>query len=254
MCELFGFTSAHEQDLRGYLKEFYSHSIRHPHGWGLATYHNKKLNIITEPVCASKSNIVKNIIQNLPPQNNLIGHIRLATVGTLDTVNCHSFVRTDNSGRKWVLAHNGTIFSGMTLLKYSELQNGNTDSERILMYFIDKINEVTAEQGKPLTSEQRFAVIDNAVAVITKRNKVNLILFDGEQYYVHTNMKDTLFVKQESGAATFATVTYDDTGWDALPLCTPLAYKDGELIYKGHNHNNEYIESINLIGNMEFNL
>ena len=53
-------------------------------------------------------------------------------------------------------------------------------------------------------------------------------------------MKDTLFVKQESGAATFATVTYDDTGWDTLPLCTPLAYKDGELIYKGHNHNNEY--------------
>lgn len=255
MCELFGFTSEREYDLRGYLTEFYSHSIRHPHGWGLATYQNKKLNITAEPVCADKSKILGGIIEKLPPQNNLIGHIRLATVGSLDISNCHPFVRTDSSKRQWVLAHNGTIFSGMTLLKYNDLQQGNTDSERILMFFIDEINKAIEQNGAPLSSEQRFKVVDSAIASITKRNKVNLILFDGEQYYVHTNMRETLYVKKESGAATFATVTYDDEGWEELPLCTPLVFKSGELIYTGHNHKNEYIESISLIGNdMEFNL
>ena len=139
MCELFGFSSEYEADLRGCLTEFYSHSIRHPHGWGMATYQNKKLNIVTEPVCANKSKMIADIIDRLPKQNTFIGHIRLATVGTLDKTNCHPFVRTDSSGREWVLAHNGTIFSGMALIKYNDLQKGNTDSERILMYFIDKI-------------------------------------------------------------------------------------------------------------------
>lgn len=255
MCELFGFTSENTRDLRGYLQEFYSHSIRHPHGWGLATYQNKKLNIITEPVCAAKSEIIGEIMSDLPPQSGLIGHIRLATVGRLENANCHPFTRTDNSGRQWVLAHNGTIFSGMTLLKYNNLQQGSTDSERILMYFIDQINEAIEQKGAPLDSKQRFEVIDGAIASITKRNKVNLILFDGEQYYVHTNMKGTLYQKIEEDAATFATVIYDDTGWEELPLCTPLVYKNGKLIFTGNNHKHEYIESISLIGSdMEFNL
>ncbi|MBR1530620.1 MAG: class II glutamine amidotransferase [Eubacterium sp.] len=255
MCELFGFTSEHEADLRGYLTEFYSHSIRHPHGWGMATYQNGKLNIVTEPVCANKSKIIADIIDRLPKQNNLIGHIRLATVGTLDKTNCHPFVKTDSSGREWVLAHNGTIFSGMALIKYNDLQTGNTDSERILMYFIDNINEAAEIKGAPLDETERCKVIESSIAAITRRNKVNLILFDGELYYVHANMKGTLFYKQEDGSVTFGTVPYDDTGWKPVELCRLFVYKNGGLFFTGNSHGNEYVESISLIANdMEFNL
>lgn len=255
MCELFGFTAETERDLRGCLREFYSHSVRHPHGWGLASYRNKKLNVVTEPVCANKSKILDGIISSLPPQNSLIGHIRLATVGNLKSENCHPFILSDNSGRRWVMAHNGTVFSGMTLLKYNCVQRGNTDSERILLYFVDRINEAELQNGAPLDSKQRCEVIEDAIAAITKRNKINLILFDSEQYYVHSNMKGTLFQRIEKSSATFATVPYEKEGWQEMPLCTMLVYKKGKLIYTGRNHKNEYIESISMIGeDMNFNL
>ena len=38
MCELLGISSAKPMEVSGFLKEFYSHSVMHPHGWGLM-YH-----------------------------------------------------------------------------------------------------------------------------------------------------------------------------------------------------------------------
>ncbi|MCR5529980.1 MAG: class II glutamine amidotransferase [Saccharofermentans sp.] len=43
------------------------------------------------------------------------------------------------TGRTWTLAHNGTIFEGDLLNRYY-IQNGTTDSERILLYLIDQID------------------------------------------------------------------------------------------------------------------
>ena len=42
-----------------------------------------------------------------------------------------------------------------------------------------------------------------------------------------------------------ATVPLDeDSMWEALPLSTLLVYRSGELLYKGKNHHNEYIDVI----------
>ena len=35
MCELFGFSSEKPTDIKALLTEFFSHSAKHPHGWGL---------------------------------------------------------------------------------------------------------------------------------------------------------------------------------------------------------------------------
>ncbi len=49
MCELFGFHSPRAQDVRGFLTEFYTHSERHPHGWGFASFQKNDWRIVTEP-------------------------------------------------------------------------------------------------------------------------------------------------------------------------------------------------------------
>ena len=52
MCELFGFYASKEKRLQPYLREFFRHSVRHPNGWGLATFENGEPNVCTEMISA----------------------------------------------------------------------------------------------------------------------------------------------------------------------------------------------------------
>lgn len=49
MCELFGITSAESHEINNDLKEFFSHSNAHPHGWGLACLEANNVQIEKEP-------------------------------------------------------------------------------------------------------------------------------------------------------------------------------------------------------------
>ena len=109
MCELFGFSSSKGKHLQPYLQEFFSHSVRHPNGWGLATFENGIPKVRTEMVSAEKSKVLPAIVNSLPDSQNLLAHIRRATVGGVRPENCHPFVRSDNSGRIWTLMHNVRI-------------------------------------------------------------------------------------------------------------------------------------------------
>lgn len=42
MCEIFGVSSKTRVDINEYLKVFFSHSNKHPHGWGLACMEGAK--------------------------------------------------------------------------------------------------------------------------------------------------------------------------------------------------------------------
>ncbi len=66
MCELFGFYANKEKRLQPYLTEFFRHSVRHPNGWGLATFENGEPNVRTEMISAEKSRILPDIVNSLP--------------------------------------------------------------------------------------------------------------------------------------------------------------------------------------------
>ena len=112
MCELFGFSAAGPTDIRAELREFYSHSVRHPHGWGMM----HGCGTVHEGIRAIDSPRLKKLIDGLGPQKTLLGHIRFATVGSVKEVNCHPFSGSDITGRTWTLIHNGTIYSGSRLI------------------------------------------------------------------------------------------------------------------------------------------
>lgn len=255
MCELFGFTSEYCKDLTPYLQEFFKHSTYHPNGWGIAKRNGLNIDIITEPVCANKSKIINEIINNLKPQNFFLGHIRLATVGKIRKNNCHPFTRNDKTGRQWILIHNGTIFNGTELFPYLEKQNGNTDSERILLHIINKINNAADKKGEALNAVERINIIESIICTLSYRNKLNLLIYDSEYLYVHTNMKNTLYCRNEEGNIMFSTTPLNNEIWCNVPMCTLLVYRNGTLKYIGQNHHKEYIESIKLINeNSNFNL
>lgn len=240
MCELFGINSFTSMELNKPLKEFFSHSPDHPHGWGLAVFDKNSVSLEKEPIQASKSFYLKERLKHNLHAKAAIAHIRLATRGTMEYQNSHPFVKRDNYNRSWTLAHNGTIFDCPKLNPYLHVQEGRTDSERILCHIIEQVNRRQEEYGRELNADERFQLLDNIVCDIAPRNKLNLLIYDGDRLYVHTNYANSLYVCQKSETALFSTVPLSFGEWNPVPFTTLCAYKNGKRICVGTNHGHEY--------------
>lgn len=242
MCEVFGYCSREGYEINDYLKEFYSHSYAHPNGWGLACLEGNEAFLEKEPLQATKSNYLKERLSQPVIAKNVFAHIRYATIGNVEYKNCHPYTKKDNSGRRWTEIHNGTIFDFPPLYKYVKIQKGDTDSERILLYLVDKINQAEAG-GKKLGGRERFTILDCLIGNMAKGNKLNIILFDGKYMYVHTNYKKSLYYLEKNGAMFFSTQPLSKEDWKQVPFTRLMAYKDGKVAFEGTDHGNEYFDS-----------
>lgn len=242
MCELFGVSTPRKIQLNTLLHKFFSHADKHPHGWGMALFRKNVVCVEKQAVTANKSARLQSYLEQPIEANTMMAHIRLATKGNMEYDNCHPFVRRDDSGRTWTLAHNGTIFESAVLNPFFYVQEGQTDSERILYYIIERINQRQAERHHSLSGEERFQVIDEVICEIAKENKLNLLIYDGEYFYVHTNLQNSLYVLERDGGVVFSTVPLDERNWKPLPLNILQAYQYGRLVWRGTDHGCEYVE------------
>ena len=241
MCEIFGFSGKQHRKLNAELKEFYSHSDKHPNGWGLALLDNGNWQVEKEPLEARKSLYLKERLSEPIIAETLLAHIRYATIGEVKRANSHPFVGTDQSGRRWILVHNGTIFDYAPMNHYVSVQEGDTDSERILLYLLDLVDQETDRKGHILTAEERFTLLDKMISSLSKGNKLNLLLYDGELLYVHVNFADSLYYRHTEEGITVSTQALSIGGWQPVPFTRLLAYEKGNLAFTGTNHGNEYI-------------
>ena len=79
MCELFGVSSPEKIDIKDLLLEFFSHSIRHPDGWGMAFFEDNDVALEKQPLDSRKSQYLKSRMKAISKADNMIAHIRLAT-------------------------------------------------------------------------------------------------------------------------------------------------------------------------------
>lgn len=243
MCELFGLSSVNKINVTGYLREFFSHGNDHPNGWGLAFFYKDAVSLEKQPENSVKSLYLKHRLESCIVADNMMAHIRLATKGCMQYDNSHPFVMRDNYDRAWTFEHNGTVFECDKLNKYLKLQKGSTDSERILFYIIDRVNEAQDEAKRPLDKSERFELLDEIMEEISAENKVNLLIYDGELLYAHTNMKGTLHVLMLDDSAVISTRPLDEKPWQELPLNTLAAFENGRQVFKGKDHGNEFFET-----------
>ena len=243
MCEIFGVSSLNDFTANDYLRTFYSHSDFHPHGWGLACVSRNGALVEKESIKASCSNYLRERLSQPITAKILLAHIRYATIGNVEYKNCHPFTGKDSTGRRWTLIHNGTIFDFAPLNPYVKKQKGDTDSERIFLYLLDKLNEAQTKAGTRLHFEERFELFDKIVCEMAPNNKLNLLFSDGKYLYAHTNCKGTLHYLQKNGVTLIATRPLSDANWQPLPFSQLLAFNKGRLIKAGTVHNHEYIES-----------
>ena len=242
MCEIFCFNSNTPKQVNQCLECFYNHSDQHPHGWGLATMQSDEFVITKEPIKATCSPHLKDILSHPVVGKNVFAHIRLATVGEIISPNCHPFIEADDNNRSWMLIHNGTIFDYPELEKYKDSESGDTDSERILLYIIDKVNEFEKEKGAPSTIKERFNLLFEIVSDLSKNNKVNLMIHDGDLTYIHSNMRNTLYyLKNEDGFLVASTPVNDDENWQEVELNKLFGLIDGKIIFESEEHDNEFV-------------
>ena len=244
MCEIFCFNSNTPKQVNKCLECFYNHSEDHPHGWGLANMQSNEFVIDKEPVKANCSAHLKNILSNPVVGKNVFAHIRLATVGEIVSPNCHPFYEVDGNNRSWMLIHNGTIFDYPELDKYREREQGDTDSERILLLIIDKINEFEENKGAPSTIKERFNLLTAIVSDLSKNNKLNLMIYDGDLTYIHSNMDDSLhYLIDDDGILISSTPVTDDEGWKRVEINKLFGLIDGKIVFESKEHENEFIQT-----------
>lgn len=239
---LFGLSARKEIVTNEYLRAFYSHCEEHPHGWGLANLSADEPLTAKESVKASDSALLEELLSSPIESKLMMAHIRYATVGHIEYGNCHPFSGRDASGVQWTLAHNGTIFDYPALSRYLAVQRGDTDSERVLLYLLDRIDVTRAANGGRLGSGDMFSLIEGILSDMSKGNKLNILLSDGRDLYVHSNCRDTLYYLRKDGRVVIATAPLTDEDWRRIPLNTLLALRGGKLLGMGSDHGNEYIE------------
>ncbi len=242
MCEIFAYSSYEALELNPWLSTFFSHANKNPHGWGLVNLDSGIPCIEKEPCSALDSFYLKSRLASPYKSACALAHIRDATVGHMEYVNCHPFTLKDHSGRNWTLVHNGTIFDFSLMNRYLDVQEGQTDSERILYYIVGRINESTTKKGSALTSQERFRVIGHVLMHMARKNKLNLLFYDEENLYVHTNYRNSLYMKEINHGRMFATKPLDSEGWQAVPFMQTLAFHKGQLLYEGMSHPFEYLD------------
>ena len=240
MCELFGLCSDHRVEINSLLRTFFSKADQHPHGWGTADIDGSFVRIIKEPECAAKSELVKMMLEEPVLTHTYLAHIRYATVGHIEYVNCHPFTASTRNGRRITLVHNGTIFHSDEVSRLSNKQKGDTDSERVLLYFAEVINNEEREVRRELTFDERFDIYGRIIEEITPGNKLNLIFYDGDAMYAHSNYKDTMYYLIEGGTTVIATEPLTDDRWVKMPLNRLIAFRNGRMVVEGARHKNEY--------------
>ncbi len=245
MCEIFASIAKRGKNrtVNAQLQTFYSHCPDHPNGWGLAVLNGKQMSVEKEPKKATKSDYLQSRLTVPVNQPVVLAHIRYATIGNIDYNNTHPFQEQDMYGRTYTLIHNGTIFEYAPLNAYVHTQAGETDSERILLYLVDRLNEAALHKGGPLTAEERFGVLEEELAPMAKGNKLNIILYDGEWLYVHKNFPGALHYREDAYGVTISTQPLSEGGWLPVRDTTLLAYCEGVLVKEGRSHENEYVEN-----------
>ena len=248
MCELLGFTSGKNTDISDYLKTFFAHSSNNPHGWGMM-YENSSRIILKEAVSANESSFLGDMLDSIGKQKNVLAHIRFATVGSINENNCHPFTGTDISGREWTLIHNGTIFSSRHNHRYSAAQSGDTDSERFFLSMLDNMNDHIS-RAVP-NERERFEIINSFIAENSPRNKLNLMIYDGDLLYVHKNLKNTLCFKRLDNGILFSTKPLDGGVWIPFPMAQVIAFRNGKEVYRGDRHKGVFVPTLEYITAMD---
>ena len=225
MCELFGYSCRQEGSAASSLQRFAEHSDRNPHGWGLAYYTDSGAILKKEAVEARKSAGYYNAI-SLAKSKIIVSHIRHASVGKINEVNCHPFIRALDD-RDWVFAHNGHIEG----VGRHPRNSGETDSESAFHILMDSVRDRRRMDNGVIYHGLVSGISDLYEDYEFGRQVgLNFVMSDGNVLYAFNHHPEKPMYYVNAGNATMvSTQKLDGGAWEILPPDRLMLVKDGEV-------------------------
>ena len=255
MCELLGLNFNEKVSPTFSFRGFRNRGEENPDGWGIAYYEDYKAEIIKEPISAINSPKAEAFMkEKLIISNIFISHVRFATKGGENFKNTHPFKRELN-GKDYLFAHNGTIrdFNKFELRKF--YPDGETDSEYIFCYLMDKISEKNIIQWNEKYSDW----LHEQLLEINSNGSLNCLMGDVEHLFCYRDKngwRDLNYVFRKAPFEVVRLVDEDfeinlakekrptqrgyiiatepitDENWEKISNGALMVFKNGDLIYK----------------------
>lgn len=214
MCEIYGFCGSIPTKLNKYTNQFWTHAKIHKDGFGY--YLADKDELYVNP--QSATNFIIPLVKKDFTSKLALCHIRFKTHGAAKSENCHPFIKQDLRGIKWSLIHNGYTDDNDAMLAMHELQIGDTDSERILLYIVESINSFYEHSWIKDSDEFLYYLyiqIEESIKQLSNLGKVNLIFTDNytNNMYVYMNHPRTLFYLNSEDGVHISTTPLSNENW-----------------------------------------
>lgn len=204
--------------------------------------------VIKEPIKATDSFALSGAIRRAEP-GFVMAHVRNPTSGDRSVLNTHPFHKDG-----WLFSHNGTLGNPLSLKvklleRYSESLQGNTDSEIMFHYLLQRIEQAGGAEAGILsavremsrdpdetTSSLNFALTDGTVLFALRRAFMN-----DEKYPMNFARlgsiemvgPKTLLDRDSSTATVVSSEPFTPGKWNSLEMGELLiASADGHRIVK----------------------
>ncbi len=204
MCRLYAFRSslrsAVHQSLLAAENALAQQSKEHPDGWGIGYYVDDYPHLYRNPAQALEDGLFQEL-GGVVSTYTLLGHIRKASVGPVNLLNCHPF-----QFGNWLFAHNGEIAAynekpevrrgvcDLVSPRFKRHLLGSTDSEVIFYVFLSRLAARFEDfhlPGLPFdaVADELRATVDDIVAISDTHGeqltKLTLIVTNGNLMVGH---------------------------------------------------------------------
>lgn len=168
-------------------------------GWGLAYYPDNAAQVIKEPLRANESPVANFFREyKIIKSKIIIAHVRAASKGNISYKNTHPFHRELN-GKEFVFAHNGTLFDYNILDTGRFKPLGDTDSEHVFCYLLNKIEKQNIDIYN--WEQNYFNYVYEILKEINQYGYFNCLFSDGEYlfaYHDKNNYNGLYYVERKS--------------------------------------------------------
>ncbi len=215
MCQLLGMNANTPTDVMFSFTGLAKRADEHKDGFGIAFFEDRGLRLFVDPHSAVHSPVADMVRAYPIRSDNVIAHIRKATVGRVALENTHPFQR-ELWGRYWVFAHNGDLKGFRPYLHGAFRPVGDTDSELAFCWLMQELAK--AHAAVPSIDELSHTLRE-LLPRPSRHGSFNVLLSNGQALWAHGTTR--LHWLQRQHPFRPARLADEDLSIDFAALTTP---------------------------------